>query len=202
MSNINDMISQLAAAKEAMDRLPVLETEIRDLHQILDQYNGDLIKAREDLALLRDQLNQANAKLREVEAERDDYFLRAEDAEERMAKVGSLLGLVPATAQPSAPAVIQPEPQAQSAASVGTMDLSMPAGPNGNSVSDPITEAALADGWMPEPEAELNASGIVHDFGSPKPSTDLQSTTAIETHPEWLRRQEESYVANRYGWNG
>jgi hypothetical protein len=92
---LHDIIAEMQRAEEATHAVP-------ELRQRVDTLEAHLAKKQDTLNETLNSVDEANRKIAELEAklkatevERDAYFFRAEEAEEKLGKAATLLGVVP-----------------------------------------------------------------------------------------------------------
>lgn len=93
MSTIDEMLAIVNAAKS----VPELESKLKETASDRDHLNEVVYERNITISKLQQISNDLEAKLRSLEVERDNYGFRLLDAEDKLAKLGSILGVGAAT---------------------------------------------------------------------------------------------------------
>jgi chromosome segregation ATPase len=163
MSQIQDMIETLAAAKQAMEENPQLKTTVQELTKMLDSLQHDHGALRDHHETVIGERAMLETKLAEKEAELEAARFREQTAMEKLNTVVSTLkGAVNALMPSPDPVADQPEPElVQQSAEVLT-----------EAPAAPINEGPLAIGqiediaseMLSQPNSVVNADTIMDEI--------------------------------------
>lgn len=165
--NVHDVLDAITKAKEAYEVRPALHRRIDELEQALANERRKHDMLREEHEATEEARRQTEAKLRSVEAERDQYGFRNLELEEKLDKARSLLGIeAPATGSVDA----------KSAESVTTTEP----------VTHPTVGASSADtGSASQSSTSIESaqSSPVHQPTLPEPTADIVGVGQSADHP-------------------
>lgn len=175
--NVHDVLDAITKAKEAYEVRPALHRRIDELEQALANERRKHDMLREEHEATEEARRQTEAKLRSVEAERDQYGFRNLELEEKLDKARSLLGIeAPAAgsmdakpAEPVTPASPTSPTSGVSSASTGSAEQSLTLTDSGQSAAGPTSTTT----GTPEPTVDTN----------PEPTADIIGLGQSEPHP-------------------
>ena len=178
--NVSEVLASLQLAKDAYDAVPSLRRQIDDLEAALASKDRLLSETTDKLnATAQDKAN-TEAKLQSVEVERDQYFFRAEEAQEKLDKMAQLIGVKPSQA------VNTPEQQSQEALHESAMKDAIHAPePVGQSESHPTQSASNVTG---QSDAETR-DGVTQTQSDPGD----ESSKPYSGRPSWEKPYDMSW---------
>ena len=182
-----NFFEQVAQAADAVKALPGLRQRIDELEAALAQKQRDLDTAQSDITDLRRDNDQIANTLRSTEEERDNYFLKAEEAIEKLEKVHSFLGVAMPKDEPVEPVKEEPMPfQATEAPS--------PAPSVGQGDAQGVVGAGQSDGpFVTSPPTQDTPS-----HPAPSPSAD---TSAFAASPPDYSKMAYWEKPNEVSWD-
>ena len=182
--NMNNFATTLVEMAKAHEQLPALQAEINNLNTQLNTAQ-DTVQSRELRIIdLNTQIEALNAKLRSVEAERDDASFRELEAEDKVAaltqSLRTVFSSVGETLKAAQPVEVRLEPAVVDLPHVSPGEQLSPGQPAVVSVSpDPITPSEAGGGTIASTVIDTSPAVSV----IPDPTVDQHASTIGTTTP-------------------
>lgn len=201
MSTVDEMITQLAAGRDAIAKVPNLEARIRDLEHTNENYRTSVQRLEENIIGYKREIEAKSSTIRSLEVERDDAGFRELEAQDRLTTLlraletvsGSLAGAVASATPKPVEDVSVAQPQAGEA-SASTPQEAPAAGQSASHPPQAVSEAQPQP-IAPSGSTEGGDGAQTATVPSISPSTHSGETSSVQPEPS-----AGPYVGKKY-WN-